>query len=463
MTDVATVLLVDSRDTVADRLREEFQDSPVRIRVESDLDQARTELAAAAIDCLLVNLESFETADSRTFVTDAGRIAASCPVVLLTSVGADAIEDDLLEQTSTLVERTDDPESWAFLAEKIRGTLRTVPDGRDDEMYRMLVESARDGLYRLDANGNLVYANESWSQMLGYERSEMIGSHASQAMAEGELERGQQLIQQILEDDQRESDIVDLEMTTKDGEQITVAVRFVVLTTDDGAYDGVMGVARDVTERRANERKLERKNKRLDEFASVVSHDLRNPLNVAAGRLELLDEQYDSEHIEPIDRALTRMDDLIETLLTLAREGETVTDLETVDLGALSQHCWQNVATDEATLHTRIDGPIRADRSRLKQLLENLIRNAVEHGGADVTITIGDLDDGFYVEDDGLGIPQADRSEVFDAGYSTAAEGTGFGLNIVKQVAEAHGWEICVTAGSDGGARFEISGVTSAE
>jgi signal transduction histidine kinase len=102
---------------------------------------------------------------------------------------------------------------------------------------------------------------------------------------------------------------------------------------------------------------------------------------------------------------------------------------------------------------------IEADDDRLQQLLENLLSNAIEHGGPGATVTVGRLDDGFYVEDDGPGIPWDDRGEVFTAGYTTAEEGTGLGLRIVKQVADAHVWDISVTDGSAGGARFEITGV----
>lgn len=208
---------------------------------------------------------------------------------------------------------------------------------------------------------------------------------------------------------------------------------------------------------------LQRQNERLDDFASIVSHDLRNPLNVAQGRVELLREECDSEHIPPIERSITRMDELIEDLLTLARKGEQISAFEAVGLESLVKTCWQQVATAEATLKIDTNRTIQADRSRLQQLLENLTRNAVQHGGADVTVTIGDLEDGFYIEDDGPGIPEAEREDVFNVGYSTADGGTGFGLNIVEQVADAHGWDIRVTEGPDGGARFEIRGVEFTE
>jgi PAS domain S-box-containing protein len=462
--ETTTVLLVDPSNTVTDRLSEELgHHPPIRLQTESDLDRAQSRVASTAIDGLVLNLDSLDEAERQAFVTNIRTTDPTCPIILFTKAGADAIDDDLLTQTTTLVERTDDPDNWAFLIAKIQSALPTASSDRHDSgMYRTLVESARDGLYRLNANGEVVYANESWAELLGYDRNELLGKHASQAMADGELERGQRLIQQVLDDDDRESDIIDLEMITNDGDHITVAVHFVVLTTEEGVYDGVVGVARDVTERRANEQQLEQKNERLDEFASIVSHDLRNPLSVANGRLTLAQEECDSEHLEAVDHALTRIDALIENLLTLAREGEQVREMESTDLAAVAEQCWRNVETADATLRTRIDRLIQADRSRLKQLLENLIRNAIEHGGDDVAVTVVEMDDGFYVADDGPGIPAEERDDVFNVGYSEKEGGTGFGLSIVKEIVDAHGWEVRVAESADGGTRFEITGIESA-
>ena len=211
---------------------------------------------------------------------------------------------------------------------------------------------------------------------------------------------------------------------------------------------------------RIRERNLERQNERLDEFAGVLSHDLRNPLSVAQGRLELLAEECTSDHTEAIDRALTRIDELTQTLLQLARGSKRVHDTETVDLAELSETCWQNVESSDASLRADVERTVEADRSRLAQLLENLLRNAVEHGGDDVEIRIGDLSDGFFVADDGPGVPADERDAVFEWGYSTRKDGTGFGLSIVKTVAETHGWTITVTESAEGGARFELTGVS---
>ena len=87
----------------------------------------------------------------------------------------------------------------------------------------------------------------------------------------------------------------------------------------------------------------------------------------------------------------------------------------------------------------------------------------MEHGG-DVTVVVGPLVDGegFFVADDGPGIPEADREAIFDVGVTTRDSGTGVGLSIVETVAEAHGWSVAVTESADGGARFEFTGVTPA-
>ncbi|WP_089649758.1 hybrid sensor histidine kinase/response regulator [Halobacterium hubeiense] len=221
------------------------------------------------------------------------------------------------------------------------------------------------------------------------------------------------------------------------------------------------------SERRLRERtaELERQNQRLEEFATIVSHDLRAPLNVASGRLELAREDGDSQNLAAVAEALDRMETLIEDTLTLAREGQAVTDRERVDVAAVAEQCWERVVDESGSLAVVDEFAIRGDRDRLQQVFENLARNAVEHAGDDVTVRVGVLDDasGFYVADDGRGIPAEEREAVFGHGYTTSDDGTGFGLAIVEEIADAHGWEVEVTDSAEGGARFEFTGVELVE
>jgi PAS domain S-box-containing protein len=219
----------------------------------------------------------------------------------------------------------------------------------------------------------------------------------------------------------------------------------------------VIGVAIDITDLKKREEELQRQNERLGEFAGVISHDLRNPLGTAEGYLELARESGDDEHFEKIDRAHGRMDSIIEDVLTLARQGKVVGNTQAVSLPSTVEAAWNTVETDGAELMSGEDlGTIDANDGRLEQLFENLFRNAIEHGGEDVTVRIGRSPAGFYIEDDGPGIPESQRKQVFEHGHTTSESGTGFGLSIVERIADAHGWDVTVGEGADGGARFEI-------
>jgi signal transduction histidine kinase len=219
-------------------------------------------------------------------------------------------------------------------------------------------------------------------------------------------------------------------------------------------------VLSDVTQREDHQRELEEKNAKLEQFASMVSHDLRNPLQVAKGRTKLAIENESVAHLDPVVRAHDRMEQLIGEILTLAREGNTIDETEAVDIAGLARQSWEMVDSGSASLTVEdgLSATLDADPERLRQLFENLYRNAVEHGSNQVTITVGRLDDGagFYVADDGPGVPPEDRETVFEAGYTTNTEGTGFGLAIVSEIVDGHEWAISVTDSTDGGARFEI-------
>lgn len=234
---------------------------------------------------------------------------------------------------------------------------------------------------------------------------------------------------------------------------------------------GHVTVIRDVTERvrqeaaladqkaelQSQKATLERQNERLDKFTSMLSHDLRNPLGIAETYLDFAAESGDADDFEAVVEAHDRMEAMIEDLLTLARSAATITDTEPVALESAARTAWNTAETPGATLELTADTTLDADPDTLRHVLENLFRNATDHNDGLVTVTVGTIgSDGFFVEDDGTGIPPEERDDVFDHGYTTDAEGTGFGLSIVAEFVQAHGWEIDVTAGETGGARFEI-------
>jgi signal transduction histidine kinase len=195
----------------------------------------------------------------------------------------------------------------------------------------------------------------------------------------------------------------------------------------------------------------------LETILGVLAHDIRNPLNVIDGYAELLEREVeDPGAVESIREATARIIEITGTTLRFIRSGG-LTEMEPVAVVALAEEAWGTVPTPAATLETVGSRTVHGDRMLLRQLLENLYRNAVEHAGKDCTVTVGSLSDGFYVEDDGPGLPPEVRARAEKADFST--RGVGLGLSIVQAVADAHGATLRVTESAAGGARFEVRDV----
>ncbi|GGN97757.1 hybrid sensor histidine kinase/response regulator [Haloarcula pellucida] len=342
----------------------------------------------------------------------------------------------------------------------IRDITERTERERELERYETIVEAVDDPVYTLDDDGVFTFVNEAIEPMTGYSPEELVGEHIGVVMTDEGLERGEQIIQDLLDDDDANSGTLEMDIVTRDGERIPSENNMALLPAPDGEFAGTAGVIRDIAERKERE-------ERLAEFASVVSHDLRNPLNVVQGRLTLAEETGDIDHLGDAAGAADRMERLIEDLLSLARQGETVGTTEQVDLRTTAEQAWANVDTGGATLDCAATTTVEADPARLRELLENLFRNSVEHGAdtgsetADLTVTVDTMADGastagFVVADDGRGIPPATREKIFERGYTSSNHGTGFGLAIVEDIATAHGWSVEATESATGGARFEF-------
>jgi signal transduction histidine kinase len=204
---------------------------------------------------------------------------------------------------------------------------------------------------------------------------------------------------------------------------------------------------------------LEAKNARLDAFAGKVSHELRNPLTLLLGRLDLARETGDFDHLDDLEDTLNRMDRLVNDILTLSRTGDVAVDPEAVRLERIAADSWARIRTEDAAIAVETDAAVVADEDRLRQVFENCFRNAVEHAGDGVTVRVGDLPDGFYVEDTGRGLPPARWAAVSDAEDPFDAKWPGFGLPIVVEVADLHGWAVSAAESDAGGTRFEFRGV----
>ncbi len=299
--------------------------------------------------------------------------------------------------------------------------------------------------------------NPAFEAVFGYTEAELVGENIDEYIVPPSRTEEADLYNQKLKAGQNIN--VEVQRLTADGPR-DFLLDVVPFRLEEPNVQGY-AMYTDITERKERERELERQNDRLEEFASIVSHDLRNPLNVARGYVELAEETKSDEHFERVDEALERMADIVDDVLTLARQGRSLEEAVPVSLADAAEDAWRNVTTRDATLETDDPPTLDADPTRLGSLLENLFGNAVEHGGRGVTVTVGELgvDDGtgFYVADDGVGIPPEHREVVFESGETFSEDGTGFGLSIVEDIAQAHGWRIELTESEAGGARFEFA------
>jgi len=216
----------------------------------------------------------------------------------------------------------------------------------------------------------------------------------------------------------------------------------------------------DITEQAHTAAALQAKTDRLDAFASRVSHDLQGPITVATSYVQLARRADDPDDaLDQIETALQRAERLIDDILSMARSGQALSP-EPVTLAEQAHTAWEMVSTGDSSLVVETDATIRADPQQLSRCFENLLQNAVEHGGEVVTARVGTTPDGFYIADDGIGIPADTRVTILDEGIAHDADGTGYGLAIVRDIVAAHDWTITATESADGGARFEITGVT---
>ena len=340
------------------------------------------------------------------------------------------------------------------------GTIQDISDRKERErelrMFREAVEEAGHAVLVTDTDGTIEYANPAFEEMTGYDRQEAIGNTPAM-LKSGEHDQAfyQDLWKTITNQEVWDGEIIN---ECKDGEQFVIDQTIAPLT-DDGELTGFVAINRDITELKEQRRELRRQNERLETFGRTVAHDLRNPLNVIDANLNIARhaDNPDEAHTK-IQEAVDRMEVLIDELLALAKQGKSVLDPQPASLEDVARAAWNTVDTRVMRLEV-VDTTFLMDESRVQELFANLFRNTREHVGEDAAVRVGTLPDGFFVEDDGPGIPPDKRDAVLTSGFTTSEEGTGFGLSIVTQIAEAHDWEVTISDGSDGGARFEFHGV----
>lgn len=415
----------------------------------------------ASIDCIVSDYEMPEM--SGLELLEAVRETdPDVPFIIYTGHGNEDVASEAISTGVTDYVRKSVTGGHEILANRIEAAVARRRAEVERDLQALAMSTVEEGIAVIDSDDRFIEVNRAYAETYGYERDELVGESWQLINPPEENERMLlQILPELEEAGKWRGESVGLR---KDGSTFVKSKSLTKLDTG-----GFVCAVRDVTEQRVAENALREQNERLREFARLVSHDLRNPLNVAEGYLTIVDETVGEEledEVGRIQNAHDRMRRLIDDMLRLAREGRLVDNPEPVSLADVVEEAALTVGLGSEGSFVVEDGlpTVYADEERLSALFENLFGNAIEHAGPDPTVRIGPLTDdygvcGFFVEDDGSGIPQNRHVKVFESGFTTNRSGTGFGLAIVKRITNAHGWTVSVRDGTDGGARFEFRGI----
>ncbi|CDK41095.1 PAS domain-containing sensor histidine kinase [Halorubrum sp. AJ67] len=345
--------------------------------------------------------------------------------------------------------------------------MKSAPESTPIDHAESIVNALGDGAYVLDADRNRVFVNDRLREVTGFDEAVLHGVHPERLVEAGYWteetgDRYRAVIDRVLlgeSDDER----VQLTTTLGDGSEVTTETRLTPIERD-GEIVGAVGVIRDVTDRVERERELERLNERLERLAGFLSHDLRNPLSVARGYVDLARETGSTERLAAAEEALDRIESMIGEALVMARDpAEIDTEDAAVDLDDLAADCLESGDFGDRPADAEIvvedSGPVTGDPTLLRRAVGNLIGNAFDHASDASTVRIGVDDRGLYVADDGPGLPddERERDELTEFGVSRGG-GTGIGLAIVERVAAAHGWTLEIGESADDGFRATLVG-----
>lgn len=430
---------------------------PVDLFEGSEADRIAAAIDACDVDALPVTLEAeLEMNDGRSVPYEFTNtlLRDGDTVVGVVGVGRDVTERRRTERT----------------LERLLEATHELMDAEDERAVAQAAVAAAGRVLGLDRTG--IHLVDSTGERL--EPVALTDAAEASIGAVPTLERGESLAWEVFEagtdrvyeDVHRQTEVHNPETHLRSEMIFSLGEHgvMIVASTDIDEFDDadvyfaklLSATITTALERARREAALEYKNAQLEEFVGVVSHDLRNPLGVAEGYVELAMETDDRSHLERVQRSHDRMRRIIDDLLLLAREGRAVGTTEPVDLGSVARRAWRNVESPEATLRIDDDRTIVADESRLMQLFENAFRNAIEHAGPDVAVTVEAFEGGFAIADDGPGIDPEERETVFEPGYTDADEGTGFGMTIIESVAEGHGWRCTIEESDSGGLRLVV-------
>jgi len=451
--------VVDMTATFLEKEQTEF-DVTIEIGAEAALERLREHpeaIDASVSDYDMPKLNGLE------FLAEVRSEFGDLPFILFTSKGSEEIASEAISKGVTdYLQKEMGTSQYSVLANRLCNAVekyraRKTLEESEEKFSKMVVNST-DFISVVSEDARFEYVSPSAEHIIGYDPAEMVGDSVFDYVHPDDRQEVMEEFFAAVENPEQEP-VVEFRLNNPDRNGTVVESRGKNLLEDD-VIEGFIVNTRDITALKEREWELKEHNKKLEDMRGAISQDLRDPLGVATDSLALYRETGEGEHLERVEKSIDRIDRLLEQVIAMAECEMDVRETEAVSITEILRAVWDTLETDEAKLQVEDAKRFEADPSRLRQVFENLLRNAIEHSNGDVTIHVGTIDSGIYVEDTGPGIPEEDRPKVFESGYTTEPGNAGFGLNIVEQIVLGHGWDIDITEGEHGGTRFEITGIT---
>lgn len=332
------------------------------------------------------------------------------------------------------------------------GEFSQLPaDELSAEHYELILRNIHDAVYALDAEGQIIWVNDiAFDEFnTGYSRDELIGAHVSKLLSEEDIDKCTTIISNLLHEEEQESGRCEISLQTANGGEIPCELNLTLSPSQDGTFQGTIGVLRDITERKFREQGRMVLNR-------VLRHDLRNDLNVILSHAELLEFGVDKKLARHVDGIMEAVDNLSQ----LSKKGRHVDDvlaeedqaLEPVDVSGVVEECLQEFRKRFPDIEIRLKAPasiwILADH-RKEVLIENLFETSIKQTDPqateiDVTITEDDEWVKIRVSDNGQPIPPAEMKAVTNGVETPVEHGTGLRLWLVKWLVERYGGELVI-------------------
>jgi len=347
-----------------------------------------------------------------------------------------------------------------------------------EKKYRALFEESRDAIYVTSREGRLLDANQAMFDLLGYSREELMSIHIKQSYADP----GDRIkFQREIESKESVRDY-EVKLRRKDGKVVHCLLTSTLRRSSDGSILGYQGIIRDVTEHKMAEHERQRLEQTRQEFIANASHEFKTPLTAIRGYAETLlegameNKQVCRRFLEIVQEHALRLERLTDDLLkiSLIDEGRLLHEMTRVVLSDAIESCIETtrLKAEQKNITLRVDcpkdlPPVRGDAARLREVLQNLLDNAIHYTPAGGRISVraavaGDRQILISVSDTGIGIPKSKQQQIFDrfyrvdSGRSRTVGGTGLGLSIVRNLVQAHGGHIHVDSEPGRGSTFTV-------